>query len=377
MRKISLLLITLLFSLHLCGQDDIEVINIENKAVQDYMADAWKTYNESNYNVSVITKYNDSNTYGTKLYWPQGKEVRWTPTTTAANIKEIRITASENSDYSNGYTFNPDEKSVSSYIIRNLLPNCTYYYKVEEFLYDGTVNEKASGVFRTVGQVRMIQIRNCANIRDIGGWPTQYGVPIKYGKLFRSASLDRITANGKHDFINNLGVLAELDLRHETNRTTSALGADKDYLRLNHSGYLPGMKGKNLVYVNDLRWILSRLMEGKNVDWHCAIGCDRCGTVSFLIEGLLGMYELDLCRDYELSTLSLGRNNKRTRGSLKGMINFIKNYGPDNDLKQCFYNYWRSIGMNKDELDYFIYLMLDISNIAEITEHYSSQRTNN
>ena len=118
-------------------------------------------------------------------------------------------------------------------------------------------------------------------------------------------------------------------------------------------------------------------MEGKNVDWHCAIGCDRCGTVSFLIEGLLGMYELDLCRDYELSTLSLGRNNKRTRGSLKGMINFIKNYGPDNDLKQCFYNYWRSIGMEKDELDYFIYLMLDISNIAEITEHYSSQRTNN
>lgn len=361
----------MVFSLNLCGQD-IEVIDIENKAVKDYMADAFRTYSSStDYRESVVTKYNNSSIYGNKLYWPAGKEVRWTPSAPIENIREIRITASENEDYTKGYTFYPEEKSASSFVIRNLLPNCTYYYKVEEILKDGTINEMTSGVFKTVGQVRMIKIDNCANIRDLGGWPTQYGVPIKYGLLYRSASLDKITANGKHDFVNNLGVVAELDLRHETKRTSSALGADMDYLRLDHSSYLPGMKNKNAVYTVDLRWILTKLMQGKSVDWHCAIGCDRCGTLSFLIEGLLGMNEIDLCRDYELSTFSLGKKNKRERGPLKSMLSHIKTFGPDNDLAQCFYNYWISIGMEKVELDYFIYLMLDISNINEITSHYN------
>ena len=369
--RIFILLLTMVFSLNLCGQD-IEVIDIENKAVKDYMADAFRTYSSStDYRESVVTKYNNSSIYGNKLYWPAGKEVRWTPSAPIENIREIRITASENEDYTKGYTFYPEEKSASSFVIRNLLPNCTYYYKVEEILKDGTINEMTSGVFKTVGQVRMIKIDNCANIRDLGGWPTQYGVPIKYGLLYRSASLDKITATCKHDFVNNLGVVAELDLRHETKRTSSALGADMDYLRLDHSSYLPGMKNKNAVYTVDLRWILTKLMQGKSVDWHCAIGCDRCGTLSFLIEGLLGMNEIDLCRDYELSTFSLGKKNKRERGPLKSMLSHIKTFGPDNDLAQCFYNYWISIGMEKVELDYFIYLMLDISNINEITSHYN------
>ena len=364
MKKTSIILAALCLAFGICiwSQDNIEVINIENRAVQEYMADAQRTYtSNSDYRVSVITKYNNSSVYGTKLYWPQGKEVSWTPTTVAANINELRITLSENENYTDSVTFHPDEKSASTYVIRNMLPNRVYYYKVEEYLYNGTVNLMASGVFRTIGQVRMIQVRNCSNIRDLGGWATQYGVPIKYGRLFRSASLDRITAEGKHDFVENMHVVAELDLRHETNRTTSALGADKDYLRMKHEAGMKGIQNYTKVYVQDLNWIVDRLYEEKNVDWHCAIGCDRCGTLSFLIEGLLGMNELDLCRDYELSTLSLGRNNKRTRGIMKGMIGYIKTFGPADNLALCFYNYWLSIGMNKGELNYFITEMLGIT----------------
>lgn len=361
MKKIISSILALLVIVQLWGQDNLEVINIENLAVQDYMADAQKTYEENpDFRVSVVTKYNNTTKYGKKLYWPQGKLVKWTPTTIASNIAEVRITVSEHSNYGEAYTFHPDEKGDSSFVIRNLLPNCIYYYKVEEFRTNGDTTLMASGKFRTVGQVRMIQVRNCSNIRDLGGWLTQYGVPVKYGRLYRSASLDRINKEGRHDFVNNLGVLAELDLRHETKRTTSCLGDDKDYLRLAHGSYTSGMKERNRVYVQDLKWIIARMKEHKNVDWHCAIGCDRCGTLSFLIEGLLGLSELDLCRDFELSTFSLTERNRRVRSPLKSMLSYIRTHGPADDLAKCFYNYWLSIGMGEKELNYFLGEMLDI-----------------
>jgi len=363
MKKNLILLFAVMVAFQLWAQDTIEVVNIENRAVRDYMADAQRTYTQNDdYKVSVVTKYNNSDIYGKKLYWPNGKLVTWEPTVPPEEIKEILITVGEREDYKGAYTFNPDENDVSSYMIRNLLPNRLYYYKVEEIRVDGTVTQMAHGKFRTEGQVRMIQVRNNSNIRDLGGWPTQYGVPVKYGRLYRSGSLERTTRQGRHDFVDNLGVVAELDLRHEVKRTTSCLGEDKDYLRISHGMYLSGIKEKNDVYVTDLRWVIMRLHEGKNVDWHCAIGCDRCGTLSFLVEGLLGLSELDLCRDYELSTFSLSRKNKRVRSPLKSMLNHIRTYGPKDDLAKCFYNYWLSIGMEKRELDYFLHIMLGVKN---------------
>ncbi len=350
------------------GQRYIERVNIENQAVQDYMEDAEKTYmSNPDYSVSVITRYNNSNRYGSKLYWPAGKELRWTPTTRAENIREILITVSEYEDYRDPLTYHPSDNSASSYIIRNSIPGIIYYYKVEEFLKNGVMTEMASGAFRAVGQVRMIYAPNSSNIRDIGGWPTQYGMPVVYGRLYRSGSLNRITAESRHDLVNNMGVVAELDLRHEVKQDKSALGADKDYLRIPHGMYMEGLTKRYKVYVTDLNWIIDRMREGKNVDWHCAIGCDRCGTLSFLIEGLLGLSELDLCRDYELSTLSLKSNNRRQRRPLKGMISHIRNYGPEDDLARCFYNYWLHIGMERDDLDYFLSVMLNIPNIATYT----------
>ncbi|MBR7028208.1 MAG: tyrosine-protein phosphatase [Bacteroidaceae bacterium] len=361
MKKSFCLLLLLMSSALLWGQDDIEVINIENRAVQEYMADTERTYAENNdYRVSVITKYNNPEVYGKGLHFPQGKLVTWQMQIPADSLEQILITASEYSNYSDAYTFRPDAATDTSFIIRNLLPDRIYYYKVEAQTVGGRLSELVSGIFRTVGQVRMIHVRNCSNVRDLGGWPTQYGVPVMYGRLFRSASLERMNSNGRHDFVENLDVTAELDLRHEVNRTTSCLGADMDYLRLRHDPSLRSLTQKNPVYAKDLRWIIDRLREGQNVDFHCAIGCDRTGTLAFLIEGLLGLSELDLCRDFELSTLSLSTKNKRQRATLSGMIAHVRKFGKPNDLAGCFYNYWLSLGMKREELDFFIGEMLGI-----------------
>ncbi len=354
MKKLTSVLLFLL-SIQLWAQSNIEVINIENPAVQAYMADSTYFYN-SDYRTSIARKYYNTSLYGERLDWPQGKNVTWTPTVSADNIQEIRITVSERENFRDSVTHNPSSNDETSFVIRNTIPGRTYYYKVEEIQTNGTKTQVAKGAFRTTGQVRMIQVRGVRNVRDLGGWPTQYGVPVKYGILYRSANLDVMNTFGRHDFADNLKVGAELDLRSESRLKQSRLGPDKDLLVLPHDAGLKGLTNNKHKHATDLRWIISRLREGKNVNWHCAIGCDRCGTVSFLIEGLLGLSEVDLCRDFELSTFS---NRPRPRAHVKSMITNIKTYGPADDLAKCFYNYWLSTGMNKDELDYFLHVLLD------------------
>lgn len=350
-------LLFLLFALLFCSvyaQDDIEVINIENPAVQAYMHDS-TYYSNSDYRTSIVYNYYNKDLYGNNLDWPAGKLVEWTPTSTIDNIAEIRISVSENEDFSETSTHTPSAKDATSYVIRNMMPNLIYYYKVEEVLYNGQINILTSGKFRTIGQVRMIQVLGSHNVRDMGGWVTQYDVPIRYGILYRSASLDAITSQGIHDFADNLHVGAELDLRAESRLKYSRLGADKDFLLLAHDAGTKGLINNKHLYLQDMRWIIERLRQGKNVDWHCAIGCDRCGTLSFLIGGLLGMTEIDLSRDFELSTFS---NRKRPRAHISSWLSYIRKYGPADNLALCFYNYWLEVGLTENEIDFLLSVML-------------------
>lgn len=350
------------------------VVNIENPALRAYMADS--TYERetgpAKWN-TVVYNYSKDARYGKNLDWPGGKLVTWNTTTPLENIQEIRITA-VNMNFEDGQvgkvsTHNPDNLTDRSFVIRNLFPNCFYEYRVEEIHKDGSRKELTSGMFETVGKVRMIQVRNAHNVRDIGGWSSLYGATIKYGILYRSGSLETMNALGRHDFKDNLNVRAELDLRQESNLKSSRLGPEPDVkFRLKpHDAGSKGLGQNNKVYPEDLRWILGLIMPSKYstnkndqpraVDWHCALGCDRCGAVSFLIEGLLGMSYVDLCRDFEISSFKAGYN--RPRSHLGSMFKIIYNYGPKDDLARCFYNYWLSLGMTEEELDDFINHMLN------------------
>lgn len=354
---ISLFLL-LFTSLYSHAQYDIEVVNIENAAVQAYMNDDTYLTNDD-YKYSIVTKYDNRDRYGKNLDWPAGKLVTWERVSDLSDIAGIEITVSENRRFHHPSTHTTDSRSDTSYIIRNTIPERTYYYKVEERLNNNDRIQVAQGIFRTTGQVRMIQVRGVSNVRDMGGWPTQYGIPIRYGKLFRSANLDRITQRGIHDFKDNLNVGGELDLRGEAKITSSPLGEDVDYLHITHGSYEKALNANQERFVRDLQWMVSLLKQGKSVDWHCAIGCDRCGTLSFLIGGLLGMDEVSLCRDYELSTFAFPKE-KRERLYMRALLRTIRTYGPSEDLALCFYNYWKAIGANESDLDYFLTVMLDI-----------------
>ena len=65
--KKYLLFFAFLTAVQSWAQNDIEVVNIENRAVRDYMEDAKTIYsNNNNYAVSIVAKYNDINKYGKK-----------------------------------------------------------------------------------------------------------------------------------------------------------------------------------------------------------------------------------------------------------------------------------------------------------------------
>ena len=339
----------------------IEIVNIENPAVAAYMADSTYFF-VSDYDSSVVLKYATPDFYPNRRDIPNGKVVTWEPSDSTYDIAEIRITVSENDVFEGGYTYNPKSLDASSYTIYNLLPSKYYYYKVEEILSDSSVIEKTRGEFRTVGQVRMINVDGCRNVRDFGGWKTQFGTRIRYGKLFRSGNMDEVTPWGINDFKNNLNVTAELDLRG-VKQYNSTLGPDVKFISYNNGYYLSALTKHGSTYLKDFNWIIARMREDRSVDWHCQIGCDRCGTFSFLIGGLLGMTEIDLCRDYEMSSFA---DHARPRsfdgedsGTFASLIPYIKFFGPKDDLAQCFYNYFVHIGAKPEDIDYFRSEMLE------------------
>lgn len=357
--KQFLSIVCLLIATSLWAQDDIEIVNIEHPALQAYMADSTYDYNDS-IDVSVIMQYADRELYGTRLDRPQGKLLHWRPTITADSIAEIRITLSEHEDLHDSITCMPSDTDARSYTIRNLFPNRTYYYKAEEIHHNGNTALLLQGTFRTVGQVRMMHVDGAHNVRDMGGWQTQFGVPIKYGKLYRSGHMDTVTPSGYHDFVESMGVTAELDLRglfrKEPHLKKSKLGDNVQFVRIVADSY--ALSSQRPVYVRCLNWIIDRMKEGRAVNWHCGVGCDRCGTLSFLIGGVLGMSEADLCRDYELSCFR-GHKRPRSHVGFRKLLPFIKQLGPADDLAQCFYNYWIEGGMSAENLEYLRSEMLE------------------
>ena len=52
---------------------------------------------------------------------------------------------------------------------------------------------------------------------------------------------------------------------------------------------------------NAVKYAMEEIVAGNNLYYHCRIGTDRTGTVSYVLEGLLGVPEEDRVQDYELS----------------------------------------------------------------------------
>ena len=347
--------------------------NIENVRVREYMAEV--TYTTAD--ATVMPNYNIAPPERRDL--PEPATIFWTQN---ASATAQQVTWSLNADFSDAFTAEVDP-GKAYYEIFNLLPGQTYYYKVT-LTVDGTPTEIINSNFTTSGQLRQIKADGAANMRDLGGWATASGNPIKYGLIYRGAEW-----NGKYNLepegiaaLRAIGMKAELDLRSSNEALyieKSPLGDDVTYIRIHNEDYYEsGLQNRKDLYKKNLDFVFDCVKNDKPVYFHCHIGADRTGTLAVLLEGLLGVAESDLYKDYELTSFSK-YETLRYKENIDGILAYIKSLEGET-LTDKFYTYcYKELGLTAKEIADFRMKMLgtvyptDVKNV--VSEAVSSGAT--
>ncbi len=283
---------------------------------------------------------------------------------------------------------------ADSYTFSGVIPGVEYTYSVS-----ASGSPVKSGTFTATGQVRMFDIPGSWNWRDIGGWSGLDGRKIRYGWVFRGGSLNGnfIGEDSSADVYDHtkyewspeaqkaceyIGIKAELDLRGDPD-DPGVNGAE--YLK--HTGTLRHCQIEGAEYkfimtdlgyqhpfdrssvIQGVAWIIHEVKKGNPVAIHCKSGADRTGAIMGVIEGLLGVSEGDVARDYELTSISteLPQRNVRYASEVGSSSYFLSKKKGIFSLEQstfhdqCYFylnQYFDDVHINADDLDWFIRFML-------------------
>lgn len=271
---------------------------------------------------------------------PVGVPLTWTKWADATSQKLLLSSSSKFTD--------PTEVKLAAdaeaYDIYNLIPGKTYYYKIVATSDAGKDSTLLSASFATEGMVRMIKADTGYNMRDIGGWKTRTGQRIRYGMIYRGAEWDveYVLSPADSAIIHDIGIRAELDLRGNSESeyaTVSRIGYDDvEYTRIpTGSYYIEGIKAHNSAFTKQLQYVFKCVRENRPVYFHCHIGADRTGTLGWLLEGLLGVSESDIYKEYELTTFS-GLATSRYKNNIEDMFDYVKTF-EGATLDEQFFNY--------------------------------------
>lgn len=251
--------------------------------------------------------------------------------------------------------------------IYNLIPGTTYHYKVV-----ADNKEVSKGKFTPQGHLRMLCFNSGSNMRDMGGWTTEDGKKVEYGKIYRGGELHagfetNMSDADMQDFA-KLGIAAEFDLRNNdqvennTAPTTSALGSDVPYKYMNQ--YMFGddaLRQDTLIYRTAFNFFADNLNAGRPVYFHCIWGADRTGAMAMLLNGLLGVGLDQLYKDYELTSFS--KAGLREKAGIDSKLDYLSTFA-GNSLKEKIYRY-----LNE-------YVNVPAENLNDIIRHMLNDDTN-
>lgn len=296
-----------------------------------------------------------------------------------------------------------EQVSDTTYTFSDLIPGVHYTWSVS-----AAGNPVKNGEFTPTGNVRMVKVPCSWNYRDIGGWPGLNGKRIRYGWVYRGGSLNGkfVGVNGKpsldpYDYtkyevpdsmctaISRIGIKAELDLRGDLDDLGlwgdeyDAHGATLRRCQFDGVDFMQIMTDMGQYHtlyrsslVKDVAWIIGEVRSGKPVAFHCRSGADRTGALAILLEGLLGVGESDVQKDYELTTLSTEKMSRSTRYAskvIKGEADFFTRdkgiFSVEGEtLHEKCYRYlnahFSDVRINADDLDWFIKFMLGTENFT-------------
>lgn len=215
-----------------------------------------------------------------------------------------------------------------------------------------------AGTLKPVDPLRWIQTRTW-NVRDLGGWACDGGT-VKYGKLFRGGY---VTSADRAVLVEQLGIQHELDLRgaNEGGLTASPLGGDVRYTCA--AAYAWYSLTPADAWKANLRCVFDAVTHNEPVYFHCAAGADRTGTLACVLEGLLGMSQSDIDKDYELTTFYSGSDTdanarRRNEAEWSGLISALNGKSGSTFRDKCV-TFAAELGFTADAINAFRAAMID------------------
>jgi protein-tyrosine phosphatase len=164
---------------------------------------------------------------------------------------------------------------------------------------------------------RRIDLPGCDNFRDLGGYPAQAGMRLRWRRLFRSDALHGLTPAGADRVVDELGVGAIVDLRSSGEVGVDGRGQLGDRPPIYH--HLPLFDGplavdpsmpppvtladRYFLIVEQAKIPIARVVTAlaecsTPAVYHCTAGKDRTGLISAIVLGLLGVPDEYIVADY-------------------------------------------------------------------------------
>lgn len=184
---------------------------------------------------------------------------------------------------------------------------------------------------------KFVDVQGSLNLRDLGGYRTQDGRAVAWGRVFRSDSLDYLTVEDADYIRSTLGIVAVLDLRSSSEvvmkgglQPEVTCGMRYYHLPLFERGKLLPMIGQGQPSARRLidvyLWVLEKggaqiaaalatlaAVDNLPAVFFCSAGKDRSGILAAIILGLIGVDEKDITKDYVLTNRNIDRIIDRVR----------------------------------------------------------------
>jgi protein-tyrosine phosphatase len=196
---------------------------------------------------------------------------------------------------------------------------------------------------------RHVVLQGAANFRDLGGYKTKDGHEVKWGKVYRSADISKLT-DADLQVLRDKHITTDVDFRghQESAAAPDKLNPNTDYIlcpagsdSLNNS-MMKGMMAhrnngdslitsfyKNTTYLKD-RYKpffdkLINLPDDQSLLFHCTAGKDRTGIGAALFLYSLGVPYNTIVEDYTATNYYRKDENVKAIGGMTKMMNIDPN----------------------------------------------------
>ena len=304
---------------------------------------------------------------------PQKTLLSWTCTLPAATgtVWSVKVRRAKD-----GAVVFTEKTHKTSLEIDNLEIACDYKWRVKCMV--GGTPLRAEGTFRTEDLApRLIHLSRIHSMRDLGGRVGLGGRRVRQGRVYRSAGLndnarkskskggmvpgkERLTDASRAYAKGTLGIRTDLDLRSDREcfgMTGSPLGPEVKWIKISSSAYSGMAKdpGKSA-----FAQVFRVFLDEKNypIDFHCIAGADRTGSLAFILNGLLGVDEEELWRDWEVTAFQKEKLDFGHRTRFSKLVKVFDAF-PGANIHEKIVAYVKSAGFTDADIEKFRAIMLE------------------